>query len=163
MCRDLAGDDGTGRDHRIGADMSARQDHAPRAKARAISDAGRHEPFGRGPVAAGNRRQRQSPTTRENIVCKTDAGTGKHVISDLDSVPHHRLVIYGDPIADAGSGFDKGMVAYVAVAPDHSALHDVRESPYLRASSNLVALAKSKAMDEDASRRGHGYAGEPFT
>jgi len=106
-------------------------------------------------VAGGNRRQRQSPTTRENIVCKTDAGTDKHVISDLDSIPHHRLVLYGDPIADAGSGFDKGMVAYVAVAPDHSALHDVRESPDLCASPNVVALAKGKTMDENAGRRGH--------
>jgi hypothetical protein len=156
MCRNLAGDDGACRYHRIGADMSARQDHAPRSKTRAISDAGRHEPFGLGPVTGGGMAQRQSPATRGNIVRKTDARTDEHVISDLDPVPHHRLVLQGNPVADAGSGFDEGMVTYVAVSPDHGALHDVRESPNLGAGSNLVALAKRKAVDEDASRRGHG-------
>ena len=156
MCRDIAGDDGAGRDHRIGADMRARQDHAPRSKARAILDAGRHEPSGLGSVIGGDRRQRQSATARENIVCKTDAGTDKRIISDLDPVPHHRLVLQGDPVADAGSGFDEGMVPYIAVAPDHGPLHDVRESPDLRAGPNLVAFAKRQAMDEDAGRRGHG-------
>src|SRR3984893_14889417 len=93
LCRDLAGDDGAGRDHRIGADMRARQDHAPRSKARAISDADRHEPSGLGLVSSGDLPQRQPATARGNIVCKTDAGTDKHVISDLDPVPHHCLVL----------------------------------------------------------------------
>jgi hypothetical protein len=66
------------------------------------------------------------------------------------------LVLQSNPVADAGSGFYKGMVTYIAVAPDHGSLHDVRKSPYAGAGSNLVALAKRKAMDEDASRRGHG-------
>ena len=48
------------------------------------------------------------------------------------------------------------MVPDVAVPPDHGPLHDVRESPYLRAGPNLVAFAKREAMDEDAGRRGHG-------
>jgi hypothetical protein len=34
------------------------------------------------------------------------------------------------------------MVTYVAVAPDHGSLHDVRESPDLRAGANLIAFAK---------------------
>jgi hypothetical protein len=46
------------------------------------------------------------------------------------------------------------MVTYIAVAPDHGSLHDVREGPYLLAGSNLVALAKRKAVDEDAGWRG---------
>src|ERR1700730_18474560 len=54
LCRDLAGDDGAGRDHRIGADMSTRQDHAARSEARAISDTGRHEPFGLDPVSGSD-------------------------------------------------------------------------------------------------------------
>src|SRR5260370_23193814 len=163
MCRDLAGDDGSRSDHRVGADMGAGQDHAPRAKARAIPDAGSHEPPGLGSVTVGNRRQRQSATARENIVCKTYAGTDKHVISDLDPVPHHRLVLQGDPVADAGSGFDEGMVPDVAVPPDYGPLHDVRESPDLRAGPNLVAFAKRKPMNKYAGRRGHGQPGSPVT
>jgi hypothetical protein len=93
MCRDFPGDDRAGRDHRIGTDMSARQDHAPPAKARAISDTGRHEPSGLDVVIGGDLTQRLSATARENIVCKTDAGTQEHVVSDLDPVPYHRLVL----------------------------------------------------------------------
>ena len=93
MRRDTAGDDGARRDHRIGADMGARQDHAPRAKARALSDKGRHEPFGLRSVIGDDLTQRLSATARENIVCKTDAGTHEHVVSDLDPVPYHRLVL----------------------------------------------------------------------
>jgi hypothetical protein len=95
-------------------------------------------------------------TKLKKIVCATNAGTYKHVIFDLDPVPHHSLVLEGDPVADAGTGFNEGMITYIAVAPDHGSLHDVRESPYMRAGSNLVALAKPKAMDEYPSRRGHG-------
>jgi hypothetical protein len=142
MCRDLARDDGARRDHRIGADMSARQDDAPRSEARAILDAGRHKPSGVRSVIRGGLMQRLSATARENIVCKTDAGADKHVISDLDPVPHHRLVLQGDAVTDAGSGFDEGMVPDVAVPPDHGPLHDVRESPDLRAGPHLVAFAK---------------------
>ena len=58
--------------------------------------------------------------------------------------------------ADAGSGFDEGMVTNVAVAPDHGPLHDVRESPDLRAGPHLVAFAKRKAMNKYACCRGHG-------
>jgi hypothetical protein len=47
------------------------------------------------------------------------------------------------------------MVTYVAVAPDHDPLHDVRESPDLCAGPNVVALAKGKTMDENAGRQGH--------
>src|ERR1700730_12517660 len=47
------------------------------------------------------------------------------------------------------------MVPDVAVPPDYGPLHDVRESPDLRAGPNLVALANRSAMDEDAGRRGH--------
>ena len=156
MWRDIAGDDGACRDHRIGANMRTGQDHASRSKACAILDAGPHEPSGLCFVSGGDGRKRQSPTTRGNIVCKTDAGTDKHIISDLDPVPHHCLVLQGDPIADAGSGFDKGMVSDVAVPPDHGPLHDVRESPDLRAGPNLVAFAKCQAMNKYAGCRGHG-------
>ncbi|HEY2676100.1 MAG TPA: hypothetical protein VGI65_03965 [Steroidobacteraceae bacterium] len=119
-------------------------------------DVGRHEPSGLDLVYGGHLIQRQSATTRENIVCKDDAGTDKHVISDLHPVPRHHLVLQGDPVADAGSRFDKGMITYVAVTPDRGPLHDVCESPNLRAGPNLVAFAKRQAMDEDAGRRGHG-------
>jgi hypothetical protein len=122
--------------------MCTRQNHASRSKRRAISDAGRHKPSGRSSVIGGARRERRSATAGENIVCETDPGADKHVISDIDPVPHHRLVLYGDPVADAGAGFDKGMVTNIAVAPDHGSLHDVRESPDLRAGPNVVAFAK---------------------
>jgi hypothetical protein len=48
------------------------------------------------------------------------------------------------------------MVTYIAVAPDHGSLHDVRKSPDLRAGADFVALAKREPMDEDAGWRRHG-------
>jgi hypothetical protein len=45
-------------------------------------------------------------------------------------------------IADVGSGFDKGMVAYAAIAPDDRSLHHMRKSPYASAGTNPFALAK---------------------
>jgi hypothetical protein len=155
MRRDIAGDDSARRHHGIAADMSSGQDHAARSKARAILDAGPDEPPSPLFVACSDRGQLGSRTTRENIVGETDAGTDKNVISDLDPVPHHRLVLYGDAIADASSAFDEGMVAYVAVTADHCSLHHMRESPYLRAGPNVLALAERKAMNKGIGCGGH--------
>ena len=82
-------------------------------------------------------------------------------------------------IADAGSGFDKGMVAYVAIAPDDRSLHHMRKSPCASAGTNLFALAKRAGMNErrlginqrlrhrlnqsGEDRRGHGQRPSAFT
>ena len=149
MSCDVTGNNAAGCHHGIGADPHAGEDYAARANAGAVPHASAQQPSVPAAIARGDGGQPHSRTARKRIIRKTDAWTDKDIVLDLDPVPDHGLVLDGDSVADAGPGLDEGMVADFAVAANDGPLHDMRESPNLRAYADLVAFAKRVRMNKD--------------
>ena len=100
-------------------------------------------------IPCNDHRQKHPSTARKHVVSKADAWTDEDVITNLDPVPHHRLVFDGDSVAYARAGFNKGMATNVAIAADYGPLHDVRVGPYSRARTNLLAFAQRTGVNEN--------------
>jgi hypothetical protein len=154
--RDIPRNHSACRNQSEGADFHAGEDYALRSKARAGFYAGLSEPSSPMGIARGNRGERHPRTSRIHIVREADTRADKDIISDFDPVPHHRLIFDGDPISDPCARFNKSMVAYVTVAPDHCALHHMSKCPYPRPGANMLALAKCEAMNENVGSDCHG-------
>jgi hypothetical protein len=153
---DVAGHDRAGPDCGIGADRQAGEDCGPRAETGASLHTSSDPPSRLLSVSCQDRRQRHPRTSREHVVHKADTRTDEDVVTNLDAVPHHRLVFDSYAVANARARFDESVVADIAIAPDHGALHDVRKGPYPRTSAYLLAFAQRTGMNEDVGCRQHG-------
>ena len=149
MCGNITSDDSPGRDHGIGADPHAGEDHAARPESGTVLDTRLHQPPLPVAIAIGDCGQRHSRTSRKHVVRKADARTDEDIITNLDPVPHHRLVFDCDSVANARTGFDEGVVTNIAIAADHGTPHYVRVGPYSRTRTNLLAFAERMGMNKD--------------
>lgn len=149
-------DYGTGRHHRISADPHPSANHAAGPERCTALNASLYEPRGPAAITSGYRRQQHPRTARKRVIGEADTGADENIVADLDAVPNHYLVLHGYPVSEAGAGFNERMVANVAISPDDSPFHDMRKGPYSCTGSNLLALAKRKAMHKDFGRGSHG-------
>lgn len=73
--------------------------------------------------------QRHTRAARQKIVGETDTGSDEDVVSYLDAVPNHCLVLDSDSIADLRPTLYKRVITDVAMPSDYRAFHDVGEGP----------------------------------
>ena len=118
---------GAGTDHCPLANCEPGQDHRAGADRRAAAD-GRDRAFERLTAA------------REWVIGERRLGPDEDVVLDPKAVPQKHPGFDRDPIADDHVVLDVGVIADVAVVPDHCSGHHVRERPYPGARADRVAF-----------------------
>ncbi len=77
---------------------------------------------------------------RVPIIGKRHSGANERIVLDRDTLPNTYLILYGNVVPNRRPAFYECMVTYVDIAAYLRTLHDVRERPNARSTSDLICF-----------------------